>query len=61
MLKEDWKWWIGLSRLCRHFFENNRQALAFENNASILGGICRILGEKPISLSLIDSLLLICV
>ena len=52
---------VGLSRLCRHFFENNRQALAFENNASILGGICSILGEKPISLSLIDSLLLICV
>ena len=52
---------VGLSRLCRHFFENNRQALAFENNASILGGICSILGEKTISLSLIDSLLLICV
>ena len=52
---------LGLSRLCRHFFENNRQALAFENNASILGGICSILGGKTISLSLIDSLLLICV
>ena len=52
---------LGLSRLCQHFFENNRQALAFENNGSILGGICGILGEKPISLSLIDSLLLICV
>ena len=37
---------IGLSRLCRHFFENNRQALAFENNTSILGGICSILGGK---------------
>ena len=52
---------VGFSGLCRHFFENNRQALAFENNASILGGICSILGEKPIYLSLIDSLLLICV
>ena len=31
---------IGLSRLCWHFFENNRHELAFENNASILGGIC---------------------
>ena len=29
---------VGLSRLCWHFFKNNRHELAFENNASILGG-----------------------
>ena len=37
---------IGLSRLCQHFFENNRHELAFENNASIIGGICQNFREE---------------
>ena len=39
---------VGLFRLCWHFFENNRYELAFENNASIFGGICQNLwrGEE---------------
>ena len=35
--RNDFRWTVRLCKLCWHNFEHNRQALAFENYAGIIG------------------------